>query len=93
MIGASCAYAAAIAGLNVTVIDRAGVAAGTTGAGEGNILVSDKEPGSELDLALWSIGIWRPCRRERAARSGRPHGPRRAAAGRGSRRPAGGRAA
>jgi D-hydroxyproline dehydrogenase subunit beta len=58
MIGASCAYAATIAGLNVTVIDRAGVAAGTTGAGEGNILVSDKEPGPELDLALWSIGIW-----------------------------------
>lgn len=59
MVGASCAYAAARAGLSVTVIDRAGVVAGTTGAGEGNILVSDKEPGPELDLALWSNRVWR----------------------------------
>jgi glycine/D-amino acid oxidase-like deaminating enzyme len=59
MVGASCAYAAALAGLRVTVIDRAGVVAGTTGAGEGNILVSDKEPGPELDLALWSSRLWR----------------------------------
>lgn len=59
MVGASCAYAAARAGLSVTVIDRAGPVAGTTGAGEGNILVSDKEPGPELRLALWSNEIWR----------------------------------
>jgi D-hydroxyproline dehydrogenase subunit beta len=59
MVGASCAYAAARAGLNVTVIDRADVVSGTTGAGEGNILVSDKEPGPELDLALYSNSIWR----------------------------------
>jgi D-hydroxyproline dehydrogenase subunit beta len=59
MVGASCAYAAARAGLNVTVIDRSGVVTGTTGAGEGNILVSDKEPGPELDLALWSNRVWR----------------------------------
>jgi glycine/D-amino acid oxidase-like deaminating enzyme len=59
MVGASCAYALSRAGLKVTVIDRKGVAAGTTGAGEGNILVSDKEPGPELDLALWSNRLWR----------------------------------
>jgi glycine/D-amino acid oxidase-like deaminating enzyme len=59
MVGASCAYAAARAGLNVTVIDRTGVVSGTTGAGEGNILVSDKEPGPELDLALRSNDVWR----------------------------------
>jgi glycine/D-amino acid oxidase-like deaminating enzyme len=59
MVGAACAYAATRAGLKVTVIDRAGVASGTTGAGEGNILVSDKEPGPELDLALWSNRLWR----------------------------------
>ena len=59
MVGASCAYAAARAGLKVTVIDRTGVASGTTGAGEGNILVSDKEPGPELDLAVWSNRLWR----------------------------------
>ncbi|MGA5266884.1 NAD(P)/FAD-dependent oxidoreductase [Streptomyces lydicamycinicus] len=58
VVGAACAYYAARAGLSVTVIDRGPVAGGTTGAGEGNLLVSDKEPGPELDLALLSTGLW-----------------------------------
>ncbi|MEW2529646.1 FAD-binding oxidoreductase [Streptomyces sp. NPDC047071] len=59
VVGAACAYYAARAGLHVTVIDRGPVAGGTTGAGEGNLLVSDKEPGPELDLALLSTRLWR----------------------------------
>jgi D-hydroxyproline dehydrogenase subunit beta len=59
VVGAACAYRAARAGLTVTVVDRGPVAGGTTGAGEGNILVSDKEPGPELDLALLSTRSWR----------------------------------
>ncbi|WP_245657657.1 NAD(P)/FAD-dependent oxidoreductase [Herbidospora mongoliensis] len=59
IVGASCAYFLTRAGLRVTVVDRGGVASGTTGAGEGNILVSDKEPGPELDLALRSTQLWR----------------------------------
>ncbi|GAA3824430.1 FAD-dependent oxidoreductase [Sphaerisporangium flaviroseum] len=59
VVGAACAYFAARAGLSVTVVDRGPVAAGTTGAGEGNLLVSDKEPGPELELALLSNGLWR----------------------------------
>ncbi len=59
IVGAACAYYASAAGLDVAVVDSAGVAGGTTGAGEGNILVSDKEPGPELDLALRSIALWR----------------------------------
>lgn len=59
VVGAACAYYAARAGLDVTVVDRGPVAAGTTGAGEGNILVSDKEPGPELELALLSNRLWR----------------------------------
>lgn len=35
------------------------MAGGTTGAGEGNLLVSDKEPGPELELALLSGRLWR----------------------------------
>ncbi len=58
-VGAACAYYAARAGLDVTVVDRGPVAGGTTGAGEGNVLVSDKEPGPELDLALLSNRLWR----------------------------------
>ncbi|MFJ3904881.1 NAD(P)/FAD-dependent oxidoreductase [Streptomyces sp. NPDC090025] len=59
VIGAACAYYAARSGLTVAVVDRGPVAGGTTGAGEGNVLVSDKEPGPELDLALLSTRLWR----------------------------------
>ncbi|WP_406412719.1 NAD(P)/FAD-dependent oxidoreductase [Streptomyces sp. NBC_01614] len=58
MVGAACALYAARAGLAVILVDRGPVAAGTTGAGEGNLLVSDKEPGPELDLALLSGRLW-----------------------------------
>jgi glycine/D-amino acid oxidase-like deaminating enzyme len=58
MTGAACALYAARAGLSVTVVDRGPVAGGTTGAGEGNLLVSDKAPGPELQLALLSLALW-----------------------------------
>ncbi|MEU1027559.1 FAD-binding oxidoreductase [Streptomyces mirabilis] len=58
MVGAACALYAARAGLDVALVDRGPVAGGTTGAGEGNLLVSDKEPGPELDLALLSGRLW-----------------------------------
>lgn len=56
-VGAACAYFAARAGLTVHVVERDQVASGTTSAGEGNLLVSDKEAGPELDLALYSHRI------------------------------------
>ncbi|MGR8008147.1 NAD(P)/FAD-dependent oxidoreductase [Streptomyces hypolithicus] len=59
VVGAACAYYATRSGLSVAVVDRGPVAGGTTGAGEGNLLVSDKEPGPELDLALLSTRLWR----------------------------------
>ena len=58
IVGAWCAHYLAAAGLDVVVVDRGPVSSGTTGAGEGNILVSDKEPGPELDLALLSRDLW-----------------------------------
>ncbi|MEU4145715.1 NAD(P)/FAD-dependent oxidoreductase [Streptomyces parvulus] len=58
MVGAACALYAAREGLDVIVVDRGHVAGGTTGAGEGNLLVSDKGPGPELDLALHSARLW-----------------------------------
>lgn len=58
-VGAACAYFAAVAGHRVTVIDRGAIAAGASSACEGNILVSDKEAGPELDLALYSHQVWR----------------------------------
>ena len=59
VVGAACAYYAARAGLRVAIVDRGSVAGGTTGAGEGNLLVSDKSPGPELDLTLYSLALWK----------------------------------
>lgn len=58
-MGAACAYYCTAAGLRVSVVERGAIGSGTTSACEGNILVSDKEPGAELDLALLSSRLWR----------------------------------
>ena len=58
VIGAACAEALSAAGLRVLVLDRGDPACGTTAAGEGNVLVSDKAPGPELDLARVSRALW-----------------------------------
>jgi D-hydroxyproline dehydrogenase subunit beta len=58
IVGACCADALTAAGLRVAIVERYGLAGGTTAAGEGNILVSDKEPGPELELALLSNRLW-----------------------------------
>jgi glycine/D-amino acid oxidase-like deaminating enzyme len=59
LVGAACAYMLASAGLSVCVTDRTGPAAGTTAGGEGNLLVSDKLPGPEAELAMHSVSLWR----------------------------------
>ncbi len=64
VVGAACALYATRAGLDTVVVDRGPVAGGTTGAGEGNLLVSDKEPGPELELALLSARLWAELARE-----------------------------
>lgn len=58
LVGACCARSLMALGLSVAVIDASGPVGGTTGSGEGNILVSDKEPGPELALALRSRRLW-----------------------------------
>ena len=58
VVGAATALSLTNAGLKVLVIDRGNIAHGTTSAGEGNILVSDKAPGSELELAFRSRNAW-----------------------------------
>ena len=70
IVGAACAYACARRGLSVAVLDRGGLVAGTTGSGEGNLLVSDKLPGPELDLALLSNRLWRTWADELGGRYG-----------------------
>jgi glycine/D-amino acid oxidase-like deaminating enzyme len=59
IVGAACARALCRAGLDVVVLERGAIAAGSSGRGEGNLLVSDKLPGPELDLARLSLQMWR----------------------------------
>lgn len=58
IVGAACAHSLSAAGAEVIVLDWGSVASGTTSRGEGNILVSDKEPGAELELARLSRDAW-----------------------------------
>jgi glycine/D-amino acid oxidase-like deaminating enzyme len=58
IIGAACAEALSARGIPVTVLDRGGLAAGTTSRCEGNILVSYKPAGPELDLVRASRAEW-----------------------------------
>ncbi len=64
MVGASCAFFLARAGLNIALVERGGIASGTTGSGEGNVLISDKVPGPELALALPGILLWQDLAQE-----------------------------
>lgn len=59
IIGAATAYFATRAGLSVTVVERDLPAGGTSSRCEGNILVSDKELGPELELTRYSLELWR----------------------------------
>lgn len=58
VIGAAAAYFAVQQGLTVTVLDKGLPASGTSSACEGNILVSDKELGPELELTRYSLDVW-----------------------------------
>ncbi|MDN5770722.1 MAG: FAD-binding oxidoreductase [Microlunatus sp.] len=58
IVGAACAYFLSKAGLDVVVVDRLQAGSGTTSRGEGNLLLSDKEPGPELRLAQLSRSLW-----------------------------------
>lgn len=55
---AACEFHAASEGLDVAVLDRVPVGADTTSRGKGGILLSDKEPGPELELTRLSRDLW-----------------------------------
>lgn len=58
IVGAACARSLAMAGLDVVIVDRSTAASATTARGEGNLLVSDKAPGAELDMAVAAANRW-----------------------------------
>ncbi|MBL8705248.1 MAG: FAD-binding oxidoreductase, partial [Rhodospirillales bacterium] len=46
------------AGFKVLVVDRNGLAAGTSRASDGNLLISDKSPGVLFDMTIDSFVHW-----------------------------------
>ncbi|NEE03352.1 NAD(P)/FAD-dependent oxidoreductase [Phytoactinopolyspora halotolerans] len=70
IVGAAVARSLARAGVGVTVVERNAAASGTSSSGEGNVLVSDKEPGPELVLARYSSRLWPMIARELAVELG-----------------------
>jgi glycine/D-amino acid oxidase-like deaminating enzyme len=56
--GAAAAHFLAARGASVLVLEAGEVAGGSTGRGEGNVLVCDKPPGPERDLALRGRALW-----------------------------------
>ena len=59
IIGAAIARVLQQRDMDVTIVDRGATAGGTSSSGEGNLLVSDKGPGPELELAQHSLRLWR----------------------------------
>jgi sarcosine oxidase subunit beta len=57
VVGSSSAYRLALAGLNVIHVERARPAVGASGASAGGVRQQARDP-RELELALFSIGLW-----------------------------------
>ncbi|MGD9971726.1 MAG: NAD(P)/FAD-dependent oxidoreductase [Desulfatirhabdiaceae bacterium] len=58
VIGASIAHFLSKAGLSVTLVEKGGIASGTSGRCEGNVLVNDKTPGYDCQLARLSQNLF-----------------------------------
>ncbi|RFA19837.1 NAD(P)/FAD-dependent oxidoreductase [Subtercola boreus] len=58
IIGAATARSLARRGIATTVLERGRNVGGTSSAGEGNLLLSDKGPGDELRLTQYSSTLW-----------------------------------
>jgi glycine/D-amino acid oxidase-like deaminating enzyme len=58
IVGAAVARELAVRGVSVVLVDRAGVARGTTGLGEGNVLCADKDAGPELELTVHGHAVY-----------------------------------
>ncbi len=58
LIGCSCAYSLARAGLRVLVLEREDLAAGASGACDGHLCCQSKSPGIHLELARRSLSLY-----------------------------------
>lgn len=71
IIGAAVARSLSREGARVVVLEQNAAASGTSAQGEGNLLVSDKAPGFELELALHANRRWNDVAAELADELGR----------------------
>ncbi len=58
IIGCAIAYYLSKAGKKVAVIDRKGICAGTSSAGDGFVYLQTKKPGPQLEMALQSADMY-----------------------------------
>jgi glycine/D-amino acid oxidase-like deaminating enzyme len=58
IVGSFTAYHLAKAGWKLLIVDRGGLAPGTSRASDGNLLLSDKGPGVRLELAVEGLRLW-----------------------------------
>lgn len=58
VIGAACSHALTEAGVPNVLLEAGQVGAGASGACEGNVLVSDKTPGPEFEMARRSLALY-----------------------------------
>lgn len=58
IVGTAIAARLAALGADVCILERSGPAAGASSSCEGNLLISDKLPGPELELARRSLALW-----------------------------------
>jgi D-hydroxyproline dehydrogenase subunit beta len=58
IVGSFTAYYLQRTGCHVLVVDRNGLAAGTSRASDGNLLISDKGPGLLFELTRESLRLW-----------------------------------
>lgn len=59
VIGSSVAYYLTEAGLNVAVVEKGDIAFGTSSGCDGNVLIHDKQPGFDTDLAYVSQQLFK----------------------------------
>lgn len=57
IVGAACAHELASHGLDVLVLERAGIGAGVTAAGMGHLVMMDETP-AEFELCARSLALW-----------------------------------
>lgn len=63
-IGTATAYAVSKTGLSVALVERGGIASGTSGRCDGNVLISDKSPGYDMALNKASLDLFPVIARE-----------------------------